>query len=362
MILILNDMRGLEGTGTAGFPLWGPTYKGNAVAAGTVCAHGAFLYTARVDMHGGPLSLIAPDQSPLWRLSGLDIGEPQTNAPRSIYDGWSPLTDYAAAANVFDRADESDYRCLVAHAKSSIRPSQAVVSSDPTIARRWRRIGAANAWAMFDGRSSKKTIGHPGENLVCTFQTTHACNRIALFGLSGVDQISVAAIGGGTTTLGPGFMAHSSAYGGYRSRAVVAMSGTATRFVLTLRLASGYPWVECGVVAAGTPLYLGQTGDVIRPDLLDFSNVERDDFGYMQLVRRGYASEVPVDILVEMANTDAVVARLTQVRAVPCVYDLNENTAFDQLILWGVHQGVQPTYARSGHGVLSLVITSMVED
>lgn len=77
----------------------------------------------------------------------------------SLYDEWTSGTAVSAGAVYYDPSDRNDYVALlsITSGNNTVRPSDAVLSSDEEIAARWRLIGAANTFAMVNYTSSVST-------------------------------------------------------------------------------------------------------------------------------------------------------------------------------------------------------------
>ncbi|NCC41764.1 MAG: hypothetical protein EOM21_20600, partial [Gammaproteobacteria bacterium] len=121
-----------------------------------------------------------------------------TNVAISLSDAWTSGAAVAARQQVYDLGDHHDYVATAAltSAQNTLRPSQAIRSSDPAVAARWVDLGAANAWAVLDGLANSYLIGlnASGNSVNPTFTVNvtnawYGIDRICVTGMAGVSKI-----------------------------------------------------------------------------------------------------------------------------------------------------------------------------
>ena len=91
-----------------------------------------------------------------------------TNVRESNYPAWATGAAVAAWSAYYDVANHHDYLAplAIAAGTNTIRPSEAVNSTDPAVAARWVDAGASNAWAPFDGLSNTYLQGYNSSNVL----------------------------------------------------------------------------------------------------------------------------------------------------------------------------------------------------
>lgn len=127
-----------------------------------------------------------------------------TNVAPSFAATWTSGRAVAAGAIVFDEADRRDYAANIAltGGNNTLRPSEAVMSSDETIRSRWVCLGAANAWAALDTTTESVMIGESATgllinpNFTVNFDTGAALDRIAIAGFDGAACTLVPTVNG----------------------------------------------------------------------------------------------------------------------------------------------------------------------
>jgi hypothetical protein len=105
--------------------------------------------------------------------AAITIGESrnyETQVALSINDYWTSGAAVSAGSIVFDELDQNDYVALtdITSGNNTTRPSNAVGSSNETIAGYWRLFGAGNSWAAHDYELTTKTTFVNGSGNVLT--------------------------------------------------------------------------------------------------------------------------------------------------------------------------------------------------
>ncbi len=65
--------------------------------------------------------------------------------------------------------------------------------------------------------------------------------------------------------------------------------------------------------------------------IVDYSRKERDEFGDITVIERGYTDYITYNVLIETARSDEIRAQLASVRAVPAVYIGTDKYAVTQV-------------------------------
>ena len=236
-----------------------------------------------------------------------------SNIPETDFAAWSGATTYAAGARVIVVSTHSVYESILG-GNLNHNPATDV---DPVtgVGTYWLRVRATNRWRVFDQRISDATatsLGFAG----WTIEPGVSCDTIVVFGLGsndadgaeldiGVDssQVFYGIVGAGTFIL----TGLSIDPGSQISFNVVNLSG-----------AGGL--ITVGQICVGNSTELGDmmTGGVVG--MTDYSKKERDTFGNLVVIERGYAAKVQYEVAIPTENSLAVYTSLTYVRAKPVVY------------------------------------------
>ena len=308
---------------------------------------------------------LAPDR---WRRVAPSAGSWDiTGAAISDYPEWTGGSTAPAGEVVYDPWTISDYELIsdiVNVLTWNIRPSDAVNSSDPTIARLWRRKGIANAHRMFDGETLTRTVGADSSSVI--FQTTSAtaCGAVMLFGLRGAASVTVEGLNattGATLETKTAALAYTGDPG-TKSSAEITMDGTFTRFKITLTRDTTASRVECGMVALGVPIAFGETAQNVTLKGENFSRTEENQWGSIDFLRRGHLVEADVRVFVSQSRADYLVQALNRAQGQAVAFDLNcADTDFEHMRIWGFYRDYSTPYRGFGETEIAFSARSLVE-
>ena len=295
---------------------------------------------------------------------------------------WTSGASVAVGDARFDDATNHDYRATVAltTAQNTIRPSEALISSDELTRQRWSDIGAANAWAPFDYKIASRLEGYaPDGSLLSSVKFTFTAgaadtaNRIMLVGLRNVvtvtakiyhDAVLAQTVSATLYTLTPMGQLPDTAM-----LSLTAAGTSVTEVTVEITLARGAysarP-IEVGVVAFGFGYELGQThAEGLELTEIPFSTIARDPvFGDTEFIKRGSARVIRCQLSYDPRTLPryAVLNLLRFVQGSPVAWDFNNTGGTDPTLrVFGfqARQSLQPV--ASSHEVLTLDIEGLVE-
>ncbi|NBC46813.1 MAG: hypothetical protein GVY22_02235 [Gammaproteobacteria bacterium] len=282
----------------------------------------------------------------------------------SGFTTWSSGTAITDDDIRYDDHDGQDYEALVdiSGGDNTIRPSEAVLSTDEEIAARWALVDIANGNRLFDEAQNIRATG--SSPLQFTISTTSAADSLAITSIaSTVTDISVVITKDGLADI------HlSAAPDGARCVRWQHASRTAATYAVTL---TGSGTVGAGEIVAGVSRSLGPAEAPISHDRADYSERAWDEnYGTYRYTERGYSRIIRGTIHVPDRLGDWADRQVSLQRAAPTIWDLNDTqgaawpgTSEPGRIVYGVPTQVQ----RSDHAIehidtLSLEITGLVED
>jgi hypothetical protein len=300
---------------------------------------------------------VAPSAA-TWDITGAVISE---------YPAWSGGSAVSAGEVVYDAWAIADYEAVSGIANSpnwDIRPSVAVSSPDPSIARLWKRKGIANAHRMFDGETLTRTAGAASSNVILQTTSATACGTVMLFGMRGVASVTVKGLNpstGSTLETKTAALAYTGDTG-TRATAAVTMDAAFTRFEITLTRDSAVSRVECGMVALGVPIAFGETAQNVVLKGENFSRTEENQWGNIDFLRRGHLTEADVRVFVTQARADYLVQALNRAQGMPVAFDLNcADTDFEHMRVWGFYRDFAIPYRGFGDTEIAFAVRSLVE-
>jgi len=286
-----------------------------------------------------------------------------TNVRLSNAATWTSGAAVVAGAVQYDPADNHDYQALIAISANdnTVRPSEAVLSSNETIAARWSDIGAANAWAPFDyylnsylyGYDTNGAYNNPAFTIVSPVNTGTVIDRICFAGLQWVKSIKVEVYlnGNKTETITKSQEPPAGISAAPYKAAVVKLTTvntwdyTSIKFVVTLTASDTNIVCKCGAIVIGPAIYLGETEWDVTTKILSFSRKERNqDFGTVKFVKRGSAKGVSAVGYLDPAIMpgDIVQQHLQFFDGMPLFFDFNNaGSNYDRLRVFGFYTKVE---------------------
>ncbi len=303
-----------------------------------------------------------------------------TNVRLSAYDAWTTEQAVSVGGRRYDDATQHDYQAVVAltAGENTTRPSEALLSSDATIAARWIDLGSANAWAALDQESNSYLAGRDTNNgivnpvFTITAEQTGTVNRIAFAGLYNVGAITVKVyLSGVLSETKSVTLTHlgTTTYGRLPKTAIIDLTTIAADAVLTLEitLTRSVSTVEprLGVVVVGYGHVLTDTEWGVETSSLSFSRKQRNDtFGLMTFLKRGSARQIRATCQLDPAvvSGDVVQQVLEDLDGMPVYWDFNgAGLSYDRLRVFGFYSSMGIVVPAVTRETLSITVEGLVE-
>lgn len=283
-----------------------------------------------------------------------------SNLPEADKPAWSAATAYAVGAQVMH--NHRIWEALAAH--TNITPSANVPDT-------WLDLRPTNRWAMFDDEVATQSVS--SGNLVVTLAPNTPFNAISFFNVFGkrVDiTMTEPAPGGGQRTVGTRTAQLQSTLDiaswwdffftatANRSDAVLLELPTVAAGTVTITIVghpasvAGGPGAKCGLLVMGRSVLAGATLYGVSLGIIDFSRKERDEFGRIIRVERGYSDRMELDVVVEKERFSRLRRLLASLRAKGCVY-IGDSTE-DATILYGWYKDFDMIIAGQEDYTLSI--------
>lgn len=210
----------------------------------------------------------------------------------------------------------------------------------------WLDISATNRWAMFDVSQNVPTTA--ASPLVAKF-TPGRVNALYLQGVI-ADSVTITMTSGAETvyshteSLDGSIIASWSDYffGLFEPKTLLVRLDLPpyTDGLLTVTLtAATTGTVSCDYLLVGDAADLGKAQYGASRDLLDFSVIDRNDFGGLRLLKRKNIPKTSQQLIVEKSDVRRVVRKLESVTASPCVWigiESDSDGYFDALAVLGI--------------------------
>lgn len=266
------------------------------------------------------------------RLTSSNISEP--DAGETI---WNPATSYVVGDVVIRTATHRKYENLIAGVDAT---------TPETLPTRWLDIGPTNKFSMFDTDRNSQSVRAADITVVITPGTR--IGGAVLFGVEGeqvemTQTVAAVPVWSATTDLLARGTATWSEYffGLFRYKSTVAYldipmySGA----VFTINITNSSGNVKCGAVVMGIPVDIGATQYNAESDVIDFSRVDRDEFGNATLIRRKVVPRTTQVVWMDAAGVDKARKLRDDLASTPAAWcGLTDDTEpyFDSLAVLGI--------------------------
>ena len=303
-----------------------------------------------------------------------------TNVRLSHYPTWATGAAVSLNAAVYDPGNNHDYLATVAVSAgdNTIRPSEAVKSSDETIAARWLDLGAANAWAAIDYLGNTYTQGYESDGDLCnpTFTVTCACetavDRVAFAGLVNVKTVAITATDDGVAQdqISVSLTPSGTAYGATLRTANIPLAstvaaGSVLSIAVTLTRNDTNKPAQCAVMTVGRAHEISYTEWGVETSIISFSRKERDEtYGTVNFMKRGSSRQIRATCYVDpdIITGDVVQELLSQWDGMPVYWDFNnDSSGYDRLRAFGFYTNMGTAIKADSFESLSLTVEGLVE-
>ncbi len=129
--------------------------------------------------------------------------------------------------------------------------------------------------------------------------------------------------------------------------------------VLTVTLTRTGGIVSIGALVVGAVSTFGTTRYGAEKGITDFSTVEQDDFGNVDIVERDYSRRMRASVLVAAADAPTVDTILTAYRAAPLVFIASDDSTYSGLTVYGFPKDWSLTYDLPGYAQLDLEVKGL---
>lgn len=303
-------------------------------------------------------------------------GSNTNHSPDEIYSAWwveVADADYSQwlATTTYSYGD----RCrLAATHKVYESVSTANVNKNPTTATTaWLEASSSNRWKMFD--LSNATFTREQGSIYVTLAPGVSIDSIVMLNaFGGVVTMSKVEGTATTTLLTASAESHNirdSTWYNYFFDAVsntvpaifytntgAAFSTTASYVISIVNQLNTEAMVGCSGLVLGTYAHIGLGVEAgMSLGIIDYSRKTTDDFGNITLIQRAFAKTMNINMLLDANDIDTLIAYLTTIRAVPCVFIANSD--FNDTILYGFYRDFSINIAYPEYSECSMQIEGL---
>ena len=228
----------------------------------------------------------------------------------------------------------------------------------------WIDIGPTNRWAMFDLlRNTGTTTASP---LTVSLTPGQRVDSIGVVGMvADTVSVSVSVAGNTVYTASADLLKRPTSgwydyfFGAFRYQQEFARFDLPpyTGAVITITLTRANGNVNCGGVVVGSSVYLGRTLHEAESDALNFSKIDRDDFGTATLVPRRSVPRTVQTLRCKKSDIDRILQLRDDLNAVPALWsglDDQDSGYFSALLIVGVYKRFTITMDQPEDALISL--------
>lgn len=213
---------------------------------------------------------------------------------------------------------------------------------------KWADIGPSNRWAMFDLlRNTGTTQASPLTVVLTPGQRVDSLALVGLVADSVTVSVSVSAVEVYSETIDLSTRNvlnwYDYFFAPFTFRTALALFDLPpyVNGVITVTMTRASGAVTCGGLITGLSTYLGITLGQALSDALNFSRIERDDFGNTSLVPRRSVPKASLQILCDKANVNAARAVRDALSGAPALWsglDDADDGFFEAVLILGIHK------------------------
>jgi hypothetical protein len=233
----------------------------------------------------------------------------------------------------------------------------------------WLKIGPTNKWAAFDQLRNTQAVAPV--DIVQSFSLTGRVSTIAVIGMDARSVTITMTVGGVekyavTVNLSKRKSTSWKQYffGEFSSRTSVQFFNLPPyrNSVITVTVSKPTGQRAVGGIIIGNSVYLGEGQYEATSDHLNFSKVDRDDFGNLNLQPKRSVPKVDLQVWFDKELTSQIMAVREQLNGRPAVWSgLDDFTLdyFEPLFIYGIHKEFSLNLKDFDHGLITLQVEEM---
>lgn len=302
--------------------------------------------------------VIPPIKIEEGNLVSSNIAEPSTGEVV-----WNASTNYSVGSVVIRTATHRKYECQVAGVDAGLP------EATPT---RWLDIGPTNKWAMFDQNRSIQSVNTGLIEVVIS--PGKRVNSIGLLGLEST-TIRVEVLDILDNVLWDSGIVNTNArltltwtdyfFGpfGYKPSYLEMNLPPYSSAKIKVTITNTAGDAKCSGVVLGNRVYLGATQYNARSDSLNFSRIERDDFGNSLLIPRRTVPKTSQTLYANKNLVNTIRKVREDLNAVPALWsgldEDNSSEYFESILIFGIYKQFEIDIAQPSFAIVTLELEEL---
>ena len=286
------------------------------------------------------------------------IPEPDTGET-----AWVAATNYTVGTKVYRATTHKIYECQEAGVDAK-NPED-----NP---KKWLVVSCTNKWAMFHLDNNQQTIEETG-NIVVVIKPGKRINSLGLLGLEAT-SVTVTVRVAGNIVYGPKSLntrgRNTTSWSMYFFDEFTYRPATLLQDIpqffdaeVTIEIDNQTRPVKCGGVVLGTGVYIGAVQYNAKSDSLNFSKIERDDYGNSKLVPRRTIPKTSQTLWVDKYQLNAVRKVRIDLNAVPALWsgldDKYDDPYFESIRIFGIYKQFEIDLSQPDVAILTLELEEL---
>lgn len=263
--------------------------------------------------------------------------------PSSNEQVWDSGDTYALKERVIDLTTHRTYESLQAGNTNHALPTPPETQNDW-----WIDVGATERWAMLDLYRSVGTVAD--SPLIVEVAPGQRINGLGLFGMV-ADTVTITMVNAGDVVYTRVINLNTRVVTDWYSYFFEPFSSNPSMIVTDLppysgatveiKVESSTGTVTCGGFGIGPVVDLGLAQNGAQSDALNFSRIERNDFGDSLLIPRRSVPKTSQEVWCDAADVNRIRDLRTQLNAVPAIWSgLSdpESPFYESLVILGIYK------------------------
>jgi hypothetical protein len=233
----------------------------------------------------------------------------------------------------------------------------------------WLKVGATNVWAAFDRLRNTQTVAPV--DITVSIAPGQRVGAIAVIGMDAANVAIDVAVAGVevyrrevSLKLRRSFGWRDYLLGAFSFRKSVQFYDLPPyrNAVITVSVSKAKGQRGIGGIIIGNAVYIGDMQYKARSDHLNFSQIERDDFGNIELQPRRSVPKFNGEVWFDKALTRRVTEVREATNGVPAIWSgLDDFTLdyFEPLFLWGIPKEFSISLEDTSHGTITLEVEEL---
>lgn len=279
---------------------------------------------------------------------------------------WNAATSYAEGVEVIRTTTHRKYiRSAITPGVNATPPENA-----PTL---WFDNGPTNKWAMFDQYRNVQTIETSG-SMTIVLNPGKRINSLSLIGVQAstvtvtMTAPSIGTVFGPTdyNMSGRNTTTWSTYFFGdflYKKSLLINDLPQYANATITVVFDNASLPVMCSGVIIGTSIYLGATQYSATSDALNFSKIERDDFGNSILLPRRSVPKTQQQLWSDKSLVNTIRQARIDLNAIPALWsgldDNSDDPYFEAIQIFGIYKQFEINIAQPNFAVINLELEEL---